>query len=294
MDIIIQLFSDYTFQVVALGAGILGAISGMIGTFAILREQSLLGDGVAHGALPGVILVFLVIGTKNTELLLLGGLISGLVSAYLVSYIVYHSKIKFDGALALILSSFFGGAMVLLTVVQKIPNANQAGLEKFIYGATSSMLKRDVIIITLVSLILLIITRLLWKYFKLLSFDPLYGLSLGWKMSVVEKLLTLLVISTVIVGLQTVGAILMSAMLISPGVCARRWVNSLEQMVILSGVIGGISALLGTLISSLISKLPTGPTIVIVMGIFTVFSLLFGLEGGIIPTYRKKIKQRKL
>ena len=134
MENVWRLLSDYTFQVVALGSMLMGMISGIMGSFAVLRKQSLLGDGVSHAALPGVVMAFLLTGSKQTETLLLGALVSGLMATLFMVSIVKHSRVKFDSALALVMSVFFGLGLVLLTYVQKQPNANQAGLNNSFSG----------------------------------------------------------------------------------------------------------------------------------------------------------------
>jgi manganese/zinc/iron transport system permease protein len=108
MEKLFAIFTDYTFQTVALGSALLGLISGVLGSFAVLRRQSLLGDGVSHAALPGVVMAFLLTGIKNTEILLLGALLTGLPATFFIMGIVRHSRIKFDSALALVMSVFFG------------------------------------------------------------------------------------------------------------------------------------------------------------------------------------------
>lgn len=123
MDALKLFFSDYTIQIVSLGSAMLGIVSGVIGSFAVLRKESLLGDVVSHAALPGIALAFLLIQEKNTNILLVGALIAGLLATSLVSAIDKYSRIKFDSALALVLSVFFGTGLVLLTYIQKIPNA---------------------------------------------------------------------------------------------------------------------------------------------------------------------------
>lgn len=101
-----QLLSDYTLQIVALGACLLGIISGVLGSFAVLRKQSLLGDAVSHAALPGIAVAFLITQTKNTEVLLLGALLSGLVATGLIILIDRYTRIKYDSVLGLVLSVF--------------------------------------------------------------------------------------------------------------------------------------------------------------------------------------------
>lgn len=282
-----SLFSDYTFQIVALSSSLLGVISGVLGCFTVLRKQSLLGDGVSHAALPGVILAFLLIGSKNTEILLIGGVITGLLATYLITLIVKNSRVKFDSALAMVLSVFFGFAMILLTITQRIPNANQAGLDRFIYGQAASLLRRDLIVISVCGFVLLTLVALFWKEFKLLSFDAEFAQTLGFNTNRLSLFLTTLIVIAIIIGLQAVGVILMSCMLIAPAVAARQWVDRLSTMVILSAIFGALSGFVGTTISSLTTNMPTGPVIIICASSIAIFSILFAPKNGVIPKMYK-------
>lgn len=290
MNDVISLFSDYTFQTVALGSALLGVISGVLGSFAVLRKQSLLGDGVSHSALPGVVMAFILLGSKNTEVLLLGALISGVLATLFIIGIVRHTNIKFDSALALIMSVFFGLGLVLLTYVQKVPNSNQAGLKSFIFGQASTLLRRDINIMAVCGVVLLTLVLLFWKEFKLFTFDSDFAKSLGFSPKKLNLLLSFMIVLAIIIGLQTVGVILMSAMLITPAVAARQWTDRLWVMVMLSAVFGAVSGIAGTAASSLVPKLPTGPAIVVCISIIVIISILFAPSRGIL---RKIYKQRK-
>ena len=128
-----ELLQQYTFQIVALGTVMLGLVCGVIGTFAVLRQESLLGDGLAHSTLPGVVGAFLLTGVKDTAMLLLGAIIAACVAEYIM-YRTSQKGVRFDAALATILAAFFGFGTVLLTRVQSMENAGQAGLNTFIFG----------------------------------------------------------------------------------------------------------------------------------------------------------------
>ncbi len=287
------IFSDYTFRIVALGSVLLGIISGVLGSFAVIRKQSLLGDAVSHSALPGIAIAFLFTFTKRTEVLLLGALLSGLLSTFLILNITKYSRIKFDSALALILSVFFGFGMVLLTYIQKVPNANQAGLEKFIFGQASTLIKRDVVVMAILGAFLLLGVLLFWKEFKLVSFDEEYAKSLGFPTRKITALLFFMIVTAIIIGLQTVGVILMSALLVAPGVAARQWTDKLSLMVILAAIFGAISGVVGTIFSSSISKLPTGPMIVIIISIIVIISLTLAPHRGLVWKYFRDKKNGK-
>ena len=294
MDVFIGMLSDYTFQTVALGSALLGLISGVLGSFAVLRKQSLLGDGVSHSALPGVVMAFILLQSKNTEILLLGALITGLLSTFIMVSIVRYSRIKFDSALALTMSVFFGLGLVLLTYVQKIPNSNQAGLNRFIFGQASTLLQRDIVLMAVCGAVLLLLVGLFWKEFKLFSFDSDFAQSLGFSPRNLNLLLSFMIVLAIIIGLQTVGVILMSAMLIAPAVAARQWTKRLWVMVLLSAVFGTVSGVVGTALSSLYAKLPTGPAIVVCVSVFVLVSVLFAPGRGVIHRLYQRRKSRIL
>lgn len=285
-----NILSDHTFLTVAAGSAALGMISGVIGSFAVLRKQSLLGDGVSHAALPGVAAAFLITGVKSSGVLLLGALLSGLLAALLISVIVKYSKVKFDAALAAVMSGFFGLGTVLLTCAQKLPNAAQSGLSTFIYGQASAMLTSDVVLISVLSAVLLILTLLFWKEFKLFCFDRDFAVQSGFSEKKLSLLLSFMTVVTVILGIQTVGVVLMSAMLIIPAAAARQWSDRLYVNIMLAAFFGGFSGVFGALISGLGEGAPTGPVIVITASVIAALSLLFAPKRGIV----NKILQRKI
>ena len=285
---------DHTFRTVALGCSLLGMVSGILGCFAVLRKQSLLGDAVSHASLPGVCLAFLFTNVKETEVLLFGALVTGVICIGLIQLIQNYTKIKFDSALALILSVFFGLGLVLLSYMNKLPGSNKSGLNKFIFGQASTFIERDVNVIFITGIILLVIIVLFWKEFKLVSFDSDFAKTLGFPSKKIEILISILIVATVIIGIQAAGVILISAMLISPAVAARQWTDKLSVMVVLSAIFGGISGFFGTLISISQENLPTGPIIVVIISLIVLFSILFSNKRGIIFKIIRNNQKRKL
>ena len=281
------ILQSYTTQMVLLGTALLGLASGIAGTFAVLRKESLIGDGLSHAALPGVVIAFLLTGIKDIEVLIAGAALSSIAAAWLITITVENSKIKFDGALATILSAFFGLGMVLLTYVQSLNNAGQAGLSKFIFGQAATILARDVYITSAAALIIIVLTALFWKELKLISFDVEYAKTLQIPVTFTLILYRSLLIMTIIIGIQSVGAILISSLLIAPAVGARQWTNKLGTMCILAGFFGMISAIGGTIWSTSVQKLPTGPAIIIILSILVLLSLIFAPNRGMLWQFRK-------
>ena len=280
---------DYTLTIVMLGTAILGFVSGVLGSFAVLRKQSLLGDAMAHASLPGIAIFYLLSGQTNTPFLLLGAMIAGWIGTGLVMIIIGETKLKEDAALGIILSVFFGFGLVLLTIIQRKPGASQIGVDQYLFGNAATLLLEDIIVMGGFGIISLVIISIFWKEFKVLSFDPDYLKSLGYPTKKIELLLTSTIVVAIVIGLQTVGVVLMSAMVISPAAAARQWTDKLVVMVILAGTFGTVSGVSGALLSSYITNLPTGPTIVCIMSVIVLISLLLAPNrGGIWGYYVKK------
>ena len=287
------ILQSYTTQMVLLGTALLGLASGIAGTFAVLRKESLIGDGLSHAALPGVVIAFLLTGIKDIEVLITGAALSSIAAAWLITITVENSKIKFDGALATILSAFFGLGMVLLTYLQSLNNAGQAGLSKFIFGQAATILARDVYITSAAALIIIVLTALFWKELKLISFDVEYAKTLQIPVTFILILYRSLLIMTIIIGIQSVGAILISSLLIAPAVGARQWTNKLGTMCILAGFFGMLSAMGGTIWSTSVQKLPTGPAIIVILSVIVLLSLIFAPNRGILWQIRKNRQSKR-
>ncbi len=265
----------------------------MLGSFAVLRKQSLLGDAISHAALPGIAIAFLITGTKDSNILLLGALISGLIGTFWIRGIVKKTHLKSDTALGLILSLFFGFGMLLLTYIQKQPNANQAGLDKYLFGQAATLVESDVWLMSLVTGFCLLILLLFWKEFKILLFDADYTKTLGFNTTFIDVLITSFIVLAIVLGLQTVGVVLMSAMLLAPAAAARQWTNSLGVMVFLAALFGALSGVFGTAISASQNNLSTGPVIVIVASVFVLVSFIFSPSRGLLFKQIRFIKNRR-
>lgn len=289
-DFIFEFWDDYTIRTITLGTALLGAISGVLGSFAVLRKESLLGDAISHAALPGIATAFLITGIKSSEILLFGAMLSALLGTFLIRKIVKNTHLKSDTALALILSVFFGFGMLLLTFIQKLPDANQAGLDKYLFGQAATLMTNDVLLMASVAGVSVLILFLFWKEFKVMTFDSEYAHSIGVPIKTIDSLISFLIVVAIVLGLQTVGVVLMSAILLAPAAAARQWTNNLGNMLLLAGGIGAFSGVFGTAISASQDNLATGPVIVLVTSFFVFISLVFSPSRGILF---EKIRHRR-
>ncbi|MFM8368558.1 MAG: iron chelate uptake ABC transporter family permease subunit [Chloroflexota bacterium] len=292
-QLLYDLLFDYTLRTVALGSAILGIVSGALGSFAVLRKQSLLGDAISHAALPGIVIAFLITRSREPAVLMLGALIAGWLATLFMLNIIRTTRIKDDSALGLVLSVFFGMGLMLLTFTQKLPDATQAGLDKFLFGQAATLLQSDVITMAIIGTLAIALLMTFWKEFKLITFDPEFAASLGYPVRFLDVLLTTLLVIAIVIGLQTVGVVLMSAMIVAPAAAARQWTEKLKFMVILGGLFGALAGVSGTLISGSAEKLPTGPVIVLCMSVIVMFSMLFATNRGLVWNWFRNLHNRR-
>ncbi|WP_312097944.1 metal ABC transporter permease [Niallia sp.] len=286
-------FLSYNAQSVLFSTFLLGMAAGVIGSFAYWKRQSLMSDALSHAALPGVVLGFTVLGEKNLFVMIIGAAITALLGAFLIQWIRSSSRVKEDAAMGIVLSVFFGLGIMLLTFANRMPGGNQSGLDSFIFGQAASMVSKDVWTMMAVALIVLFITVLLFKEWKIFLFDPNFAKGLGILTTKMNALYMAILVLVIVVGIQAVGVILMAALLIIPSVSARYWTESFRVMVILSAIFGGASGMIGTLLSTIGKGWPTGPFIVVTASSVFLVSLFLGSKKGLVVVFFQQKRQRK-
>lgn len=289
----LTLLTDFTIQNVMIGALLLGIISGVLGSFAVLRKQSLLGDTLSHAALPGICIGFILAGTRSLPFILAGALLTGALGALTVLLLTRTTRLKTDASLGITLSVFFAWGIVLLTMIQNSGSAAQGGLESFLFGQAAAILRSDLYVMGAITLVATGLVVLLWKEFKLVTFDPQFARTLGFPVLALEAILTTMIALAVVVGLQMVGVVLMAAMIIAPAVAARQWTDRLGTMVLLAALFGAAAGLFGSLVSATARGLATGPLIVIGVSILVLVSLFAAPERGIIADVLRRRENRK-
>jgi manganese/zinc/iron transport system permease protein len=188
-------------------------------------------------------------GTRTNEWLLTGGLATGLVGIFVMMAISRWSQVKAETALGIVLSVFFGFGILLLTRIQHTNNAGQSGLDRFIFGQAATILPGDLVVMGVIAAIALSVVLILFKELKILSFDPEFAAAQGLRPGVTSTVLAALTVGVVMMGLQTVGVVLMVSLLIAPAVAARQWTRSLWSMIALSAVFGMLSGVLGAVLA---------------------------------------------
>jgi len=277
LDQLLEELNTSALWTVAAGTAGLGLVAGAIGSFAVLRRQSLQGDMVSHAALPGVAAAFL-LGAREPIYLVIGGAVAGWIAMLVVRFVQLRSRVPFDAALGGALAVFFGLGLALLTYIQKnVAGASNHPLDRYLFGQAALLREEDLRVIGVLGAAVLVFLLAFWKEFKLLSFDPEYAASLGFPVNAFDLLLTTLTVTAIVIGLKAVGVVLMTALLIAPAAAARQWSNRLGGVVLLAGLFGALAGLGGTIASHLAGRgVPTGPTIVLAATAIVLVSMVRG------------------
>ncbi len=286
-------FNDKNVLWVLIGSVLLGISASVIGSFAFLRKRSLIGDALAHAALPGVMMAFLLFQTRDPLVMFLGAVATSFIGFFIIDWLPKNTKTKPDAALAITLSFFFAVGLMLLSFIQGMEVENKSGLDKILFGQAAAMTQDDINLLMVVTLFILASVALFFQKFRLIAFNSSYARSLGIAVNRYELLLALLIVMSVVVGLQLVGVVLMAAVLLTPVAAARFWSSQLATILILAGSLGAISAVISTQISYLAPAMPTGPWMVVSLASLFFLSLLFAPQKGLIQRYRQQRQLRQ-
>ena len=291
MENITQILFSYDFLVVAIGTVLLAIPSAIVGCFSVYKGQSLMADAVGHASYPGVVIAFMLFSIRSSVILTLGAAVVGILAYLTIQMIRKHSVIDFDAALAITLTGFFGLGMVLKSYLQgnsSYMRASQAGLKNYIFGSAAFIMKEDIIMIAICAIIATVLLVLFYKELVASIFDPQFASSIGISMPIVSGVLLLMMVMFIVVGLKSIGAILISSFLTMPCICANQHSRNLKQVLCIAAGVAGVSAFIGTFLSTAYSGIATGPMVILCMGTFTILSMIFGKYGLIAQRKRRK------
>ncbi|MGC6769884.1 metal ABC transporter permease [Enterococcus sp. LJL51] len=253
-----------------------GIIAGVIGSFIILRGMSLMGDAISHAVLPGVAVSYL-FGSSY----IIGATVFGLLSASLIGFVTKHSRLKTDTAIGIVFSSFFALGIILISFAKSATD-----LYHILFGNVLAVRDSDMYLTAGVGVVVLLAVLLFYKELKITSFDPTMAQAYGLNVGLINYLLMFLLTLVAVTSLQTVGTILVIAMLITPAAAAYQLTNSLSKMIGLSILIGVISSIVG-LFFSYSYNLPSGATIVLTAAAIFILTFLFTPSKGLLSEWRR-------
>ena len=174
-----------------------------------------------------------------------GAALTGAAGIVAVQWIRDHTRLPEDTAIGTVLSVFFGLGIVLLSHIQTLQAAGQAGLNSFLLGSTAALTAGEAQLIAVASAIAVAVALLCMKEFGAVAFDEGFAAAQGWRVSRIDLLMLGLLLAIVAIGLKTVGLILIIALVIIPPAAARFWTDRLGRMVALSGAFGGLAGWIG-------------------------------------------------
>ncbi|KST79831.1 metal ABC transporter permease [Lactococcus lactis] len=270
------LYEFHFLQNALVTAVVIGVVSGAVGCFIILRGMSLMGDAISHAVLPGVAISY-ILGIN----FFVGAIIFGLLSSIIITFIKNNSIIKGDTAIGITFSSFLALGVILIGVAN-----SSTDLFHILFGNILAVQDIDKWLTIGVSGIVLIVIILFFKELLITSFDPLMARAIGMKVNFYHYLLMVLLTLVSVTAMQSVGTILIVAMLITPAATAYLYTNSLRKMIILSSSLGAVSSILGLFIGYSFN-IAVGSSIVITSAIIFAISFLVSPKQNFI---KKKVK----
>lgn len=278
---------SHNLRVIYLGVISLGIAAGVCGCFLVFRRRSLLSDTIGHATLPGVALAFLLTarfsdGGKSFVAIMIGALLTGWLSVRAVQWVRHHTPIREDGALAISLTVFYGVGVVCLSVIQGLQLKDTSGLEYYLYGMVASMVQSEALLLFWIALAALAVIFLFLKELNALCFDEAFVASQGLPNRWLDELLMFVALVVTIVGLQTVGLLMIMALFIIPPATARLWTASMPWTIGIAGSVGALGSLCGAVASSVVPHLPAGASIILATSLLFGGSLLVGSRQGIL------------
>lgn len=267
------------------GSIMLGISCGLLGSFIVVRRLALVGDTLSHAVLPGVALGFLWTLSKDPLAIFVGAVIAGLAGTVMVQWIRESTHLKEDSALGMVLAGFYALGITLFTMIQNLPVANKGGLDRFLFGQAAALGRDDVLLITAVTLLASLLILIFYKELLATSFDPGFARAIGMPARLFHYLVMLLLAFAIVVALQAVGVVLVSAMLITPAASAYLLTDRMHRMLLLAGGFGAGAGLLGAFVSFLGSNLPTGPFMVLAATLLFVVAFLAAPRHGLVPRW---------
>lgn len=259
---------------------IIGIVSGAVGCFIILRSMSLMGDAISHAVLPGVAVSF-ILGIN----FFIGAMVFGLLASVIITFIKENSIIKADTAIGITFSSFLALGVILIGIAN-----SSTDLFHILFGNILAVQDGDKMLTFWVSVVVLGVIVLFFKELLLTSFDPVLAKSMGLRVHFYHYLLMILLTLVSVTAMQSVGTILIVAMLITPAATAYLYVNDLKKMLILSSTIGAVTSILGLFIGYTFN-VAAGSSIVLTLAFIFAISFVFSPKQALLRKLFQKNKE---
>jgi manganese/zinc/iron transport system permease protein len=301
MNALFQVFTDPVLQAPTIGCMLMCLASALIGVVVFLRKRALLGEALSHAAYPGVVLSVLVIALFFPTFqeavpiaILIGASATAFLGLWAIDRLESRFQIKSDAALCLILSVFFGSGVLIASRMQSTHALWYKTVQIFLYGQAATLTDIHITLYAALAVAIILVLVILYRQIEMTVFDRSFAKSAGVQVPAVDALLFILLVLAIVIGIRSVGVVLMAGMLIAPAVTARQLTNRLSVMLVLAALFGALSGFLGNYLSIQIPQwgqaqgwdwkfsLPTGPIILLSASLMSIIALLFAPERGVV------------
>lgn len=287
MDLISILSEEWAIRALV-ASSLVGIMCGVIGSFMVLRNMSLIGDALSHAILPGIFVAFILVGYSSLGFFV-GTLIAALISAVAITWIQENVKTKNDAAIGIIFTFMFSIGVIGISYLN-----NQEGvhldLKDFLFGTILGVSNEDLYITGIITVYSIISITVFYRYLFITTFQPTIAQTMGISVKLIHYFLMLLLSFAVVAALRTVGIILVVAMLITPSATALLLTNKLKTVLFLSGLFGLLSAIIGLIAAILLNTTP-GPAMCVIATFFYFGAVFLSPSKGLIFKYLRKRRQ---
>lgn len=284
-------FREPSLRVIVLGVLLIGLNCGLMGGYIVTRRLSMFGDTLSHAVLPGIAIGYFISQSKNNWSLMLGAALSGFAGVWAISLLTRHTKIKTDSAMGIILSGFYALGICLISFLQRSEGGGMANLEHYLFGSLVGLSQDDLLPILICLCLVLSTFFSLSKELLVTGFDPSYAKSIGLPVEFLQFSISALLAFCIVSSLQIIGVVLVTALLIIPAASASLITVKMPRLLILSGILGAFSGLIGCFFSFLRDGLPTGPVITLCSAVIFLIILFLSPVRGMIPVWVRSLKR---
>lgn len=271
---LLDFLTDPVLRGPTIGTMLMSLSSALVGVVLFVRKRSLIAEALSHATYPGVAIAALFGTTYLPIYVLLGAFVFALLGYLSVEVLQHRFKVRVDVALTFVLTAFFGIGVTIASVVQNTHTVAYRQIQHYLFGQVATMSDQHIFTYLILSGIVIGTLLLFYRPLFAATFDRSFTRILGLGGKWIEVLILFLVALSIVIGIRSVGVVLLSAMFIAPATAARQFTEKLSRMFLLSAFFGALSGFLGTYLSvQLSSSLPTGPMIVLVAGAIALFSL---------------------
>ena len=259
-------------------SGVIGGVCALLSCFVTLKGWSLMGDALSHAIVPGVAVAYLV-GLPFA----LGAFISGLLAALLMGVVKSKTRIREDATIGIVYTTFFAAGVLMISLFP-----SNISLKTIVFGNILGIADSDIIQMLAISAVALVVIGLKWKDLLLFAFDPNQARAIGLNTTFLNLMLLTLLAATAVAALQAVGAILVIAMLVTPGATAYQLTDRFGRMMLIACILGVVTSMAGAYISYYLNG-STGGCIVCLQTLVFLVAFFFAPKHGIVAARRKAL-----